>query len=40
MKQDLILVLTNLFLGILAIFWFGVAVLPYAQVTTIRPWWF
>lgn len=37
-KKDILLVLTNIILGISAIFWFGVAVLPYTEVIPVKPW--
>lgn len=33
MKKDIFIDLTNIFLGIMAIFWFGVVMLPYMHVT-------
>ena len=33
MKKDMFIDVTNICLGIAAIFWFGVVMLPYMQVT-------
>lgn len=33
MRKDIIIDVTNIFLGITAIFWFSVVMLPYMRVT-------